>query len=217
MLIKNKTEKENDSNIYVHVESIFWKHVSTYPAWTAPESLTVGPPGPLVRFDWSSLPSSFSVRAGRNSGEARRRTVAPFGKPRPPEVSGDRGDPTGGRFGLWGGRSCRRRAPQRTVAVGQSEFLAPAVPDQNRAGGWTHERERGFLVKRVERGRPWLRQTEPGGGGGRTGRSGGRRPLPLQLTATGALGVRCEAACVLGGARGASFYSAPTSVRGGSG
>ena len=40
------------------------------------------------------------------------------------------------------------------MAVRQSEFLAPAVPDQKRVGEWTHERERLFLVKRVERGGP---------------------------------------------------------------
>ena len=64
-------------------------------------------------------------------------------------------------------------------------------------------------MKRVERGRPWLRRTEPGGGGGRASRSGGRRPLPLHLTATGALGVRCEVACVLGGLEGLPFIALP--------
>ena len=162
----------------------------------------MGPPGPLVRFDWSSLPFSFSVRAGRNSGEARRRTLAPFRKPRPPAVSGDRGDPTGGRFGLWGGRSCRRRAPQRTVAIGRSEFGATVVPDQNRVGGMVHGRKREFLVKRMERGRPWWCRNERGSGGGRGCRRWGRRPPRVDWLPMGVLGRWLGTACVRRRARG---------------
>ena len=45
----------------------------------------------------------------------------------------------------------------------------------------------------------------------------GKKPSSGRLDATGELGEHSEAACVLGGARGASFYSAPKSVRGGRG
>ena len=42
-------------------------------------SLTVGPLGPLVRFDQSSPPSSLLAERRRSSGDRRRRTEAPRG------------------------------------------------------------------------------------------------------------------------------------------
>ena len=45
----------------------------------------------------------------------------------------------------------------------------------------------------------------------------GKKTSPGRLAAMGELGEHSEAACVLGGARGASFYSAPKSIRGGRG
>ena len=129
-------------------------------------SLTVGPGGPLVMFDQSpSLPFLWPNRGG-SSDDVRRRMAASFGKRRPFVGSGDRDGHSGGRYGLWGGRSCRRRASQRTVVVGQSGFSPAMSPDRNRARGWIHEVERKLLVKRVGRGRLWWRRNGRDSGGG---------------------------------------------------
>ena len=55
---------------------------SLNPTWTGTGSLTVGPEGPLVRFDQSIPPSSYSART-----EARQRRSSPAngGSPRVPE------------------------------------------------------------------------------------------------------------------------------------
>ena len=76
-------------------------------------SLTVGPRGPLVRFDWSSLPPLSLPERRRDSGDRRRRTVPPRGYPRARMDLPDRGGPPGGRWVVGGGRSHRRRAPRR--------------------------------------------------------------------------------------------------------
>ena len=80
---------------------------------TARGSLTVGPEGPLVRFDRSSLSLLFSARRERDSGDRRRRTAAPRGHLRAGMDWPDRGGPLGGRWVVGGGRSRRRRAPRR--------------------------------------------------------------------------------------------------------
>ena len=63
---------------------------------TARGSLTVGPEGPLVRFDRSSLLLLSSARRERGSGDRRRRTAAPHGPPRAEIERLDRGGPLGG-------------------------------------------------------------------------------------------------------------------------
>ena len=88
-------------------------HLTT---WTGAGSLTVGPPGPLVRFDQSPASSPSSARVERGSGDHRRRTVAPFGKLRPPADSGGRGGHSGSRRVVGGGGNRRRRAPRRREA-----------------------------------------------------------------------------------------------------
>ena len=76
-------------------------------------SLTVGPEGPLVRFDRSSLHLLSSARRERGSGDRRRRTAAPRGHLREGMGWLDRGDPLGGWGVDGGGRNRRRRAPRR--------------------------------------------------------------------------------------------------------
>ena len=59
-------------------------------------SLTVGPGGPLVRFDRSSSPSLLSARTVRGSDDRRRRMAVPHGVPRAGMDPPDRGGPPGG-------------------------------------------------------------------------------------------------------------------------
>ena len=74
----------------------------------APESPTVSPPGPLVRFDWSPSLFFLGPGRGRDSGDRCRRTAAPRGLQMVGMEPQGRGGPSGGRFALWGGRGCRR-------------------------------------------------------------------------------------------------------------
>ena len=76
----------------------------------------MGLPGPLVRFDQSTCPLLPLPERRRDSGDARRRMAAPFGKPRPSAGLGRRGGHFGGRLSSRDGGSRRRRASRRPVA-----------------------------------------------------------------------------------------------------
>ena len=110
--------------------------------------------------------------------------------------------PPGGRQAGGDGGSCRRLASRQRRLRVDSEFGAAVVSDQNRAWGCTHEREGELLVERKERGRHWWRQNRPELGGGRTGRTRGRRPSLVDWLPLGASWRPLEATFVRRRARG---------------
>ena len=115
-LFLNKTRKENDSEENTLSQSRRRTREfapSLNQRGRTRGSLTVGPEGPLVRFDRSSLSLLFSARRERDSGDRRRRTAAPRGHLRAGMDRPDRGGLLGGRWVVGGGRSRRRRAPRR--------------------------------------------------------------------------------------------------------
>ena len=133
VLFLNKTRKENDSG-----ENTLSKQrrrtrdfaLSLNQRGRARESPTVGPGGPLVRFDHSSLSLLFSAERERDSGDRRRQTAAPRGHLRAGMDPPDRGGPLGGCWVDGGGRSRRRRAPRRRGLRVRSGFWAPVVSDR---------------------------------------------------------------------------------------
>ena len=139
---------------------------SLNPTWTGTGSLTVGPEGPLVRFDQSIPPSSSSARM-----EARQRRSPPAngGSPRVPE-------------GLDGSARLRRSFRWSLGRRGWKESSAVSFAAEGgfgakwlRGGGgsrskWSrgkvYGRMRGFLVERTKSGRPWWCRIGRGSGGG---------------------------------------------------
>ena len=130
----------------------------------------MGPEGPLVRFDRSSLSLLFSTRRERGFGDRRRRTAAPHGHLRAGMERPDWGGPLGGSWVVGGGRNRRRRAPRRRGLRVRSGFWAPVVSDRGWVVGQLRKDKRKLLVALVGRESDWLRRIAPELGGGRAGR-----------------------------------------------
>src|SRR4051812_16295618 len=85
-------------------------HLNT---WTGAGSLTVGPRGPLVRFDRAPFPLLPLPERGRDSGDRRRRLAPPGGALGGGMDPPLQGGPPGGRQAGGDGGSYRWRAPRR--------------------------------------------------------------------------------------------------------
>ena len=167
-VFKNKTEKKT-FQIEIRFRSrggvleALRLHLTT---WTDTGSLTVGPEGPLVRFDQSIPPLSLS----RAEAGLRRSPPAIGGSVRETEVIyGFRGSRRSRRWVLrsreWTGSSAVSFAADGELRE-QSGFGATVVLDQNRVVGMVYGRMRGLLVDRTESGRPWWCRICRGSGGG---------------------------------------------------
>ena len=147
------------------------------PRGPARGSLTVGPLGPLVRFDQSPPPPS---SPGRTEAGLRRSTPANDGSSRGPE--GGDGSTKPGRSSRWSRRwRGWRESPAASSAADGSfgRFGALAYggsPTQLRVWAAPHGRgeEDGGAIRTG--GGLWLRLNGPEGGGGCTGRRWGRWP-----------------------------------------
>ena len=137
-------------------------------AWRRRGSLTVGPRGPLVRFDQSIPPLSLS----RAEAELRQSPPAIGGFVRETEaIHGLRGSRRSRRWVLrsrgWTGSSAVSFAADGELRE-QSVIGVMVIPDQHRVVGMVHGKMRKLLVERTESGRSWWCRIGRGSGGGRS-------------------------------------------------
>jgi len=81
-VFKIKQKKKKNISKLTTSKAYSGVYAFNYPAWTARGSLTVGPGGPLVRFDQSPFPLLPLPERGRDSGDRRWRLASPRGAPR---------------------------------------------------------------------------------------------------------------------------------------